>query len=279
MTATPLVITSDNELFKHLQLSDADVAMFLGRSRAAIKGDFGPGKNAASASNNYFKTIDILDLVSGALELEKAFDAAAVRHYIAETRESDVGTPPYVRVMEMLHRVEETPIIDLKRDEEIDFQHANTVVFILPGFSGRPQSYRDTAITNFCAVAGGLLEGESEPNMFVVSFDQELAKVVGEALGVLKQDGSNCLGRDMAQSHHPTVLVYRSDADELCCYTLTNEGTFSEQILHDAGVNTWRVRLPLEIGRAMQPSLTAQRDDRSSLPGLRRPANPNGPTG
>lgn len=204
-------IVDDRALLRALHMSDADAALFLGKSRQALNVQLGP-KNGSNAPDDYFKLSDILVLIAAARQLGRSFEVKALRAYVERTRKPEKESAPYKLLMSLLKA----------EPEGLDTSGADTVVFILPAFH---EMRKLTHVRDFLRKTAVELARRDPPcELFVLATTDGRARSAGDFLGI---DHTQCFGSDLVDHYLPSIMVYRRAGDDLRVFVLTEEGNFS----------------------------------------------------
>lgn len=239
-------IRDDRQLLDELNLTDAEAASFLGKSRQALNGQLGSKRSREkSGPFDYFKVSDIVILVSAARQVGRVFDVARISEYVFRTRPRRGDEPgvPFELLDNLLFG--ETSAIDVAQ--------ADTVVFMLPAFADLC-AHRPDARDALVKIAKQLRSANPRPNIFVLSSTPTQAKMVAQWFDLdLEED--HCFGDEIVDHYLPTVLTYNQNSDIARPYVLTENGTFVEapQFRAPMMVQCVRSLLPNEVSRALRP--------------------------
>jgi hypothetical protein len=206
------IIADDRSLLRCLKMSDADAALFLGKSRQALNSQLGP-KNGFNPPDDYFKLSDILVLTSAARQLGRTFDVKALKDYIDRTRTPNKEGAPYKLLMSLLNA----------EPEGLDTDGADTVILILPAFHELRAKLPE--VRDFLRKTVAELARRDPPcEIFVLGATDGRAQSAGDFLGV---DRGRCFGSDLVDHYLPSIMVYRRATDDLKVFILTQDGDFS----------------------------------------------------
>jgi hypothetical protein len=234
-------IANDRDLLDELQMSDADAAMFLGKSRQALNAQLGPKKGEGRAPpSDYFKLSDILILTSAARQLGRSFDAAAVKGYVDSSRKPATDTRPYELLISLLKA----------EPEGLDTEGADSIILILPAFQELRTRWVSVA-TFLRRLVGELNQRVPRPRVLVLGSTATRARMAGQWLrGVPDED---CFGSDMVDHYLPTIMAYRRAEDDLRIFVLTEEGSFkgAPSFVQDMMAGCVRSMLPLAARSAL----------------------------
>lgn len=208
------IINNDRDLLEKLNFTDADAAMFLGRSRQALGNKLhGKEERDTKAPNDYFKIADILRLVSVRVEDGEDVPGAAIETYVLETRplEEERDRILFKRLQSLLK-----PTAIVKRNE------VQGIVLILPGYSNW-RSTRPRQAEAFKTLLQDYVNNGLDPELICISPTSLRANITAQLLEI--EDRATCISSEIADHYIPTVLLYVIGASQPLAFVLTNRGT------------------------------------------------------
>lgn len=221
------VIANDRELLEALGMTDAQAAMYLGKSRQALNNKL-KSKRRGDAPNDYFKASDLLILVIAARRLGNAFDVGQLRRYVKETRAPAASAgagDAYAMLIQEL---------DGNDDIEREIRDASTVVLIIPEFDQLSKG-NPTGASRLTALAGMIRRLPSDPWIVVLSISEVKASAAARELG-LSGRRVRPVSHEYVDHYTPMALIY-SDAERAGNDSIAEQGGIQPRpfLLTDTG--------------------------------------------
>ena len=230
-------ISDDRQFLDVLNLSDAEAAMYLGKSRQALNGKLG-SKRAGDAPCDYFKPSEMVVLVIASRHKGGELDEGKlgrIRDYAERTRaprhRESGGGGAYALLEKLLH-----PAAGL------DLREAHTVVLILPDYHAL--SERESAARLFEELVANQRTVAPKAKVVILSSTNARARAAMRSLPLAGAD-AHAFAHENADYYLPMVLVYDRSCG-LQSYVLTDANTF-------VGAPQYNVPLMTECVRSMVP--------------------------
>jgi hypothetical protein len=195
------VITNDREFLAALDMTDAQAAMYLGKSRQALNNKL-KSKRRSDAPDDYFKASDLLILVIAARRLGKEFDVREVRRYVERTRSAADGDAYAMLIQEL----------EGNDDIEREVMGASTVVLIIPEYDQLSKADPSGA-DQLTALAGMVRQLPSNPWIVVLSISEVKANTAARQLG-LSGVRVRPVSHEYVDHYTPMALIYGGSGDD-----------------------------------------------------------------
>lgn len=226
-------ISTDRELLRQLQMSDAEAATFLGRTRQALHLQLGPTKGDGRAG--YLKASDMLTLVSAARQLGKEFNPRSVLDYARRMR-ADLEPEAFALLEGLLG----------DEPADIDFAGAAAMILVLPSFAEMAARFRGLEDSLKKMVADARARNLL---VAVIGPTSSRARMAGSQLGV---DDKLCFGDELADLYLPTIVILGDRESGVFVLTENEKFVGAPQFNRASMAHNIQAMLPPEVRAQVQ---------------------------